>query len=453
MEVDEEKRRRFWAYSIVGFLIIISLWYYSVNPLYMYIIAYLWFGFAYGILLQYGRFCFASAWRDLIAIRVTRMFVGIMIAMGVFSIVMAALESVNMSTFHPGPLGLHELLGGLLFGLGMVFAGGCASGTLYKSGEGNGTSLLIVLPAMMFSQAVFVDFGGYFDKFLRGYVFKHKAITLDKFFQGMGAEKYFIGNALINAIIPILILLAVVYVLVARKTIIKRIIEEKRSSADGGSVEPSLQDELRGFWRMITASRRTAVAGIVLGIISGVHVLVIQGLRNKYGIHNFGEVLRNLGFAEEVAKRGVFDPGYWYITTQEAQLGAWVLKSFGFEMKDNIFFGVMNGIPEPWRNPALLMSIGLIVGATVMALINNEFKFKLPNRELVAWGLIGGTLMGIGARVALGCNIGAFYIRVAGGDPGGWLFFAGMGAGAFVAVKTLNWWTERKMLTEFEIIE
>src|SRR6185295_17395046 len=37
---------------------------------------------------------------------------------------------------HVLPLGLHLAVGGLLFGIGMVVAGGCVSGTLYRIGEG-----------------------------------------------------------------------------------------------------------------------------------------------------------------------------------------------------------------------------------------------------------------------------------------------------------------------------
>jgi uncharacterized membrane protein YedE/YeeE len=61
---------------------------------------------------------------------------------------------------------------------------------------------------------------------------------------------------------------------------------------------------------------------------------------------------------------------------------------------------------------------------------------------------MGGMLMGLGSRPALGCNIGAFFIRVAGGDPSGWLYGAGMVCGAFAGVKFFNWWSERKMAKE-----
>jgi hypothetical protein len=444
MEAGSDRRRQLWAFSIIGFLLIVSVWYYAKNPMYIYIVAYAWFGFTYGALQQWGRFCFASAWRDLIALRVTRMYIGIMIALVILGIVIAYLETKGLSTFHPAPLGWHELLGGFIFGLGMVIAGGCATGTLYKTGEGN-LSSATTLAAMIFSQAIFVDYGGYFDRFLKGYTFKQSTVRLSNYFTEYGDARFFIGDVLINGLLVVLILLGLTYIFVTRKDIL----EQKAAAAaaaDGGSVNMTLREDLAGFWSMITASKRTAIAGALIGIVAGINIFVIQGLRNRFAIDNFGEALVRMGFTEDVSRTGrVFDPGYWYITSQEAQLGGWVLEKFGMNMRDNFFFGVTNGIPHPLNNPLLWMSFGLMLGAAAMALLSNEFKWKKPNRELFVFAVIGGVLMGVGARIALGCNIGGFYIRAAGGDPGGWVFFLGMGAGAFLAVKSMAWWTERQL--------
>ena len=89
----EEKRNTMWAYIITAALILITLIYASVDVYYMYLSVYIWFGFAYGMMLQYGRFCFASASRDLFAAGVPRMAVGILVALMFFSIIEALLES------------------------------------------------------------------------------------------------------------------------------------------------------------------------------------------------------------------------------------------------------------------------------------------------------------------------------------------------------------------------
>jgi len=228
-----------------------------------------------------------------------------------------------------------------------------------------------------------------------------------------------------------------------RKGFIKKRLKQKGSTGFG--------DEIAGIWNMITASKRTTLMGVLIGLVAGVHILAMSGMQHKFGVTNFGELLVRMGHSSDVSITGkVFDPGYWYITTQEAQFAGWVLEKIGWNVHDDVFFGVMNGLPELWRNPALWMSLGIIFGAMVMALLNKEFKFKLPKGELIVWGLGGGLLMGAGARVALGCNIGAFFIRVAGGDPGGWLFGTGMVVGGFAGVKFFNWWTDRKMAKEME---
>jgi uncharacterized membrane protein YedE/YeeE len=478
--VDIQKKNKVWAFIITGTLILVSLLYYTANPYYMYLIVYIWFGVAYGMMLQYGRFCFASASRDLFAAGVPRMAVGILIALVFFSIVQAILSSANMSTFHPAPFGIHMLISGTVFGIGMVLAGGCASGSLYKIGEGNGTSILAVVFGLSLGQAVFVDTGGvfkklmpqswvdgahatqqavmarmgldmpissWFDYYLVGYVWKQPQYTIAKLIadnpRHPTTTDYFIGNSLINAIIPAIILMIVIYIIFIRKGYIKKLVKEKGGSGVG--------DEVGGIWKMITASKRTSLMGVLVGITAGLHILTIKGMQLRFGVKsaNFGELLTRMGHPTDVTLKGtVFDPGYWYITSQEAQFGAWILEKFGWNMHDNMFFGWVNGIPELWRNPALWMSIGIIFGAMIMARMNNEFKFKMPKGELYVWGIGGGLLMGFGSRPSLGCNIGGFFIRAAGGDPNGWVYGTGMVLGAFLGVKFFNWWTERKMAKE-----
>jgi hypothetical protein len=427
------------------------------------------------MMLQYGRFCFASASRDLFAAGVPRMAVGILIALIFFSLIQAGLAATNMSTFHPGPLGIHEVIAGMIFGVGMVLAGGCASGSLYKIGEGNGTSILAIL-GISFGQAIFVDMGGvfnkflpqswvdsamskgippdkmtaWFDKYLLGYVWNKPAASLSKmhFFSSSlpDSSKYFVANALINTIIPAILLMVVIYAFYIRKGFMKKQVKAKGSAGLG--------DDFKGIWNMITASKRTSLMGVLIGITAGIHIYAMKGMQLRFGVNNFGQLLTRMGHGSDVGLWGtVFDPGYWYITSQEAQFGAWVLHKMGWNMRDNMFFGVNNGLPELWRNPALWMSLGIVFGAMIFALLHKEFKFKMPKGELIVWGLGGGLLMGLGSRIGLGCNIGAFFIRVAGGDPGGWLFGVGMVIGAFLGVKFFNWWTERKMAKEMEDFE
>lgn len=471
------RKKQLWALGIVGFFALVSAGTYAYNEYYIYLSAYLWFGLVYGMVLQYGRFCFASAFRDLFAVGVPRMVVGIMIATLLFAFVSAFVTATGISTFHSSPWSIHSVIAGFIFGVGMVFAGGCASGSLYKTGEGNMSAAIVIL-SISVTQAIFVDIGGVFnrlvpeswhksamakglpaninvgdgwlDQYLTGYVWDQPVTTFAKAL-GLNNESFvgaYVGNLFVGVILPALLLLGTVYFVWGRKKYMKKLKKENRTNI-------SFKDHMRGFWDMVTSSKRTAVAGLILGVAAGLQMFVIEGLRIKFGVRNAGEILQRLGFDFGLSSRGtVFDPGYWYVTTQEAQWVGWIFQKLGWNNMDNIFFGYINGIPNPAVNPADWMSIALIGGAATMALLSNEFKFKKPTMELAVWAIVGGALMGIGSRLALGCNVGGFFVRVANGDPAGWLFGIGMIGGAFVGVKFFNWWTQRQMdkeLASFDI--
>ncbi|MFA5530929.1 MAG: YeeE/YedE family protein [Thiohalomonadaceae bacterium] len=449
------------AMTIVGLVALGSVAALSVDTRFVYLLVYAWFGVIYGLLLQYGRFCMASAVRDLFAVGVPRMAVGMLIAVALFSLTAATVQAAGFSTFAPHPLGWHVILGGLIFGFGMVFTGGCASGSLYKAGEGNVGSMLVVF-AISFSQAIIVTAGGWvdalapaswqvsaaakdmppeltategwFDLFTAGYIWDLKGTTVA---ETMGMEGTlagaFIANALFSAILPALALLVLIYVFYFRRNYLRR---EKITT-------PSLGNHLDGLWAMITSSKSTALAGAGLGLFAGMQMWITGALREHYGIFNFGELLEAMGYQNGLSLQGtVFDPGYWYITTQEAQWGGWILNQLGVENLDNIFFGLDNGLPNPLLNAPGFMSIGIILGAAVMAHLRREFKWKLPSLETAVFALIGGTLMGIGARIGMGCNIGAFFATVTNGDLSGWVFLAGMVGGGWLGVKAFNTWLE-----------
>jgi uncharacterized membrane protein YedE/YeeE len=469
--VVTEPRNVIYAFMVLGFFALISVGSFAVDHRFIYYSAYLWFGFTYGMSLQYGRFCMASAIRDLFAVGVPRMAVGIMIAVVLFSLVSAFVTVAGKSTFHPSPIGLYSVIGGLIFGIGMVYTGGCASGSLYKTGEGSIAALLVVI-SLSFSQVFLVDAGGWlnhlvptawtqatlaqnlpavitptngwYDQFIAGYVWNLTAHTVGELlgFTNIIAAA-FIGNSLINSIIPAALILTGIYIRWYRKAYLR----------DNETEYRGFRTELAGYWSMITASKRTAIAGLVLGVAAGLHMWVMQGLQLRLGISNAGELLSGMGFGGLSIQDTVFDPGYFYITTQEAQGAAWIAQKLGFNVMDNIFFGLDNGVPNPLLNPVLWMSIALVGGSAVMALLNNEFKFKMPTLEIATWAIFGGILMGIGARVGLGCNIGAFFATVTNGDPSGWLFGLGMTVGGLIGVKFFNWWIGRKMAKEMAVFD
>jgi len=78
----------------------------------------------------------------------------------------------------------------------------------------------------------------------------------------------------------------------------------------------------------------------------------MKGLQLKFGVTNFGQLMKEMGITAGLSVKGtVFDPGYWYVTTQEAQWVGWVFNKLGADNMDNIYFGLENGLPNPLINP------------------------------------------------------------------------------------------------------
>ncbi len=94
---------------------------------------------------------------------------------------------------------------------------------------------------------------------------------------------------------------------------------------------------------------------------------------------------------------------------------------------------------NPWLHPISLSNAGILIGAFFSALMARDFKFRpAPKLEYVK-GLVGGILMGAGAALAKGCNVGGFFTAVSMLSAGGFAMMIGLGAGALVGLKYLLW--------------
>jgi len=83
-----------------------------------------------------------------------------------------------------------------------------------------------------------------------------------------------------------------------------------------------------------------------------------------------------------------------------------------------------------------VMNIGIILGAVLASGLAGRFgtTVRIPLRSLVAAAL-GGLLMGYGARIAYGCNIGAFFSGVASTSLHGWLWIAAALVGTSLGIR------------------
>ncbi|WP_139739014.1 YeeE/YedE family protein [Actinomyces wuliandei] len=94
-------------------------------------------GAVLGFILQRGRFCITGAFRDLWVSRSWRWFTAFLLAVAVQSVGVAVLTGLGVVTPEIPQLSVvATVVGSFIFGTGIVLAGGCATGTYYRAGEG-----------------------------------------------------------------------------------------------------------------------------------------------------------------------------------------------------------------------------------------------------------------------------------------------------------------------------
>ncbi|SIQ33443.1 hypothetical protein SAMN05920897_10750 [Alkalispirochaeta americana] len=107
-------------------------------------LAFFWFtGIAFGFILQKARFCFTASLRDPFLTGGTSLTKAVLTAFAVTSLgfwaILYGAHQAGLPLPAQGfvaPIGVSTAVGATMFGIGMVIAGGCASGTLMRVGEG-----------------------------------------------------------------------------------------------------------------------------------------------------------------------------------------------------------------------------------------------------------------------------------------------------------------------------
>jgi uncharacterized membrane protein YedE/YeeE len=115
--------------------------------------------------------------------------------------------------------------------------------------------------------------------------------------------------------------------------------------------------------------------------------------------------------------------------------GDWLWQSLGLLHRPDLI--------SPFLYSGSLLNLGLLMGAFAAALLGREFAIRVaPVGELVKGG-IGGLLMGLGANLAFGCNIGGFFSAVAALSLSGVAMMCGLGSGAYLGLRYLLWEIKR----------
>ncbi len=116
--------------------------------------------------------------------------------------------------------------------------------------------------------------------------------------------------------------------------------------------------------------------------------------------------------------------------------GDWVFTAVGIVKRPDLI--------APWLYSGSLINLGVLLGGLAAALLAREFAIRVPPRGELSKGALGGALMGVGAILAFGCNIGGFFSATSALSLAGLGMMAGLLAGAWLGLRYLLWEMEHR---------
>ncbi|GHC24545.1 YeeE/YedE family protein [Aidingimonas halophila] len=340
-------------------------------------------GGALGMALYHAAFGFTAAWRVFITerrgrgLRAQMVMLAISVLLFFPALGAGTLFGQEVSGFV-APIGISVVVGAFLFGLGMQLGGGCASGTLFTVGGGN-ARMLITLVFFIIGSLIGT---AHFSWWTSLPAFQPTSLV-SEFGAGGGIA---VSLALFAAIAALTVIL------------------EKRRH---GRMEaaPQVESPQR---RWLTGPWPILVGAVALALLNFA-TLALAG--RPWGITSAFALWGAKGF--EWLGGDVSQWGYWQSAGNAAALDASV-----------------------WSDITTVMNVGIILGALVAASLAGKFapNFRIPLRSVTA-AIIGGLLLGYGARLAFGCNIGAYFSGIASGSLHGWVWLVAAFAGNMLGVK------------------
>jgi uncharacterized membrane protein YedE/YeeE len=88
-------------------------------------------------------------------------------------------------------------------------------------------------------------------------------------------------------------------------------------------------------------------------------------------------------------------------------------------------------------NTGSVIGIGFIAGAFISACLGKDFAFRIPPYREMVKAVLAGILMGIGAALAGGCNVGGMYNAIGNLAANGFTMWIGLVAGVLLGLKLL----------------
>jgi len=345
-------------------------------------------GGALGIALYHAMFGFTSAWRVFLSegkgAGLRAQMVMLALASAVFMPAIAAGSLLGQPVVGAvAPAGTSVLVGAFLFGIGMQLGGGCASGTLFTVGGGS-VRMVATLCAFIVGSVV-------------------ATLHVPWWYARPGFGPISLGREL-----GVGTALALQLAIFAAVWFGSLMWERRRKNEAAGLTYRSLSAPvplarrlLHGPWPLLWGALALALLNIVTLALAG-HPWSITFAFGLWG----AKLLAALG-------------------TDVAAWSFWTWPYPAQALKASLF-----------ADTTSVMNFGIVLGAFLAAGLAGRFApdWRVPLRPLMA-AVIGGLLLGYGARLAYGCNIGAFFSGVASGSVHGWLWFVAALAGNFVGLR------------------
>lgn len=341
-------------------------------------------GLGLGMTLLHARFGFTSAFRRLVSVGNVQGLQAHMLMLAVASTLFAAILANDFSFTgiepkgYVSPVGVSVIFGAFLFGIGMQLGNGCASGTLYSLGGGSSSMILTLLSFIAGSVL-----GAYHFTFWMEDTPALPPISLAES-TGLG---YF------GAWAVQLVLFGLIYWITVKVA--------KRKNPPMMKPLPTIsgwKKLFRGAWPLFAAA-------IVLALLNAL-TLTIRG-----------------------------NP--WGITSAFALWGGKALMAAGVDVSAWGYFSGANGAAltnTVLADSTSVMNFGIMLGAFISAALQGTFKPKRMKPGVAGAAIIGGLLMGYGARLAFGCNIGAYFGGIASFSLHGWVWAVMAMLGTYLAL-------------------
>jgi len=337
-----------------------------------------------GVVLYHAAFGFTAAWRVFITERKGRglraQMLMLAVAVVLFFPALGAGSLFGTSVYgFVAPIGVSVVVGAFIFGVGMQLGGGCASGTLFTAGGGN---------ARMMITLVF---------FIVGSVIGSAPFT---WWQSLPAFAPVSLVKLAGAEGGIAISLA----LFAAIAVFTVVMEKRRH----GQLEQVSAVNKHGAERWLSGPWPLLFGAVALALLNFATLALAGrpwGITSAFALWG-AKVFQLIG-------GDVTQWGYWQSSWNANALEASI-----------------------WSDITTVMNVGIILGALMAASLAGRFapSLKIPLRSVIA-AVIGGVLLGYGARLAFGCNIGAYFSGIASGSLHGWVWLVAAFAGNMVGVR------------------